>query len=561
MTLLVKLTMIGLIYFKITEQNIIMKEVFSMWMYAAALMMIMLVACKTQEDVLEIEEVPKTETVVIDEKESIEEVGTEVMIIETMSEDADMSAPKASYAKAAPMMAMSRASASAGAPSTMQVAKNATDLNIESGQLTAGEWNDLHNWEDWNELMENTDYLEMQNHWGIYPNQRISVFVRNQYEFPIQDAVVLLKNRDAEIIWRARTDNSGKAELWPNLTTDDSNKDDYQIVVKHNGQEYLRGEVLSIADGVNSINIKEDCNSSDQVDVIFAVDATGSMGDEINYLQSELEDVITRISITNSDLKLRTGAVFYRDHTDDYLTVTKELSADHEATLSFIAKQTAQGGGDYPEAVDAALEEALNQEWSKKAVARIVFLLLDAPPHDDSLSLAKIRGQIALAAEKGVKIIPITASGINRQTEFLMKYLAMGTNGTYVFITDDSGIGNAHLDPVVQDYEVEKLNDLLVRLLNSYTSNKSCDIQKQKDDELSVKVFPNPTSNFITIANSKPIDRIKILSPSGKTLINREIKSDSDLKIDLSGMVDGMYTILIIGKDYTTTRPIVKIRS
>lgn len=72
------------------------------------------------------------------------------------------------------------------------------------------------------------------------------------------------------------------------------------------------------------------------------------------------------------------------------------------------------------------------------------------------------------AAEKGIKIISVTASGIDKETEFLMRFISISTNGTYVFITDHSGIGESHLEPTVGQYQVEYLNDLMVRLINKY---------------------------------------------------------------------------------------------
>ena len=64
-----------------------------------------------------------------------------------------------------------------------------------------------------------------------------------------------------------------------------------------------------------------------------------------------------------------------------------------------------------------------------------------------------------------IKIIPVTASGIDKETEFLMRFFSVSTNGTYVFITNDSGIGNDHIEASVGEYEVENLNDLLVNML------------------------------------------------------------------------------------------------
>ena len=40
------------------------------------------------------------------------------------------------------------------------------------------------------------------------------------------------------------------------------------------------------------------------------------------------------------------------------------------------------------------------------------------------------------------------------------------TNGTYVFLTDDSGVGDSHLEPIVGDYEVELLHDIIVRIIS-----------------------------------------------------------------------------------------------
>jgi len=95
------------------------------------------------------------------------------------------------------------------------------------------------------------------------------------------------------------------------------------------------------------------------MDIVFAVDGTSSMSDEILYLKSELLDVISRIRETNEDIDYRVGSVFYRDHRDEYLTRTSPLSSDESQLIEFVKAQYASGGGDYPEAVDAALEETL----------------------------------------------------------------------------------------------------------------------------------------------------------------------------------------------------------
>ncbi|MGO4376125.1 VWA domain-containing protein, partial [Paenibacillus sp. MCAF20] len=53
-------------------------------------------------------------------------------------------------------------------------------------------------------------------------------------------------------------------------------------------------------------------------------------------------------------------------------------------------------------------------------------------------------------------------------TEYLLRFMAIASGGTYLFLTDDSGIGGDHLEPAVGEYEVKLLNDLLVEVINRY---------------------------------------------------------------------------------------------
>ena len=89
------------------------------------------------------------------------------------------------------------------------------------------------------------------------------------------------------------------------------------------------------------------------------------MGDEINYLKVELNDVIERIKRNNTSLEMRFGSVFYRDEGDDYVTRTLNFTTDESSLISFISDQNANGGGDFPEAVHSALDVAISQNsWN-----------------------------------------------------------------------------------------------------------------------------------------------------------------------------------------------------
>ena len=67
------------------------------------------------------------------------------------------------------------------------------------------------------------------------------------------------------------------------------------------------------------------------------------------------------------------------------------------------------------------------------------------------------------------------ASGASLETEYISRQAAIRTGGTFVFITDDSGIGGEHHDPELPNVTVEALNSLMVRLVNGYYTGEFAD--------------------------------------------------------------------------------------
>ncbi len=335
------------------------------------------------------------------------------------------------------------------------------------GLITAGEWNDLTHWGYWDSIITKNNYKDLPAYWSIFNNNRIAVKIVSQDSTPAIDAIVQLK-RNGSTIYSARTDNKGNAELWVDLFQKNSDIDYSKLSLDINEGTLVLSNVKPFKDGINKVVLSSN-NYDNNIELAFVVDATGSMGDELEYLKSELVDVITRVKLANPNSTIFTSSVFYRDAEDNYVTRISNFTSDYTTTTNFIKNQSADGGGDFPEAVHSALDKAVNElQWSSKAKTKIMFLVLDAPPHHEIEVISSIQNSVQKAAEKGIKIIPITASGIDKETEFLMRFLSMSTNGTYVFITNHSGIGNNHLEATVGAYEVEYLNNLMVRLINKY---------------------------------------------------------------------------------------------
>lgn len=339
-----------------------------------------------------------------------------------------------------------------------------------AGVITAGEWNDIQNWDFWRTLMARDTISTYPGIWGFYTQNRISVTLKDVDNKLIHDAKIDLTYNGTTI--STRTDNFGNAQIYPGLYQQGFSMPGFIVKATVSGQSFILGS-FGAGETVITKTVPINKPIRNNLDIMFVVDATSSMMDEISYLKTELLDVINRAGTELPGTQIRMGSVFYRDFGDAYVTKPFSFTANHSDLINFVKDQSADGGGDIPEAVDEALKSAIqDQQWSSEAVNRILFLVLDAPPHKKGDVMTKLKNAITLAQQKGIRIIPVSASGIDWETEFLLRFMSVSTNSTYVFITDHSGIGNPHHTPTVGNYQVEYLNNLMVRLITKYGKNQ-----------------------------------------------------------------------------------------
>jgi len=231
--------------------------------------------------------------------------------------------------------------------------------------------------------------------------------------------------------------------------------------------------------------------------------------------------------------------VFYRDRSDAYLTVQQGLTKGIDSTIDFIGKQRADGGGDYPEALEAGLAAAIETfRWSRSARARIIFLILDAPPHEEARD--NIVSLTAKAAALGIRIVPIACSGTDKTTEFLMRSMALATNGTYIFLTDDSGIGESHIKPTTDEFKVELLNDVLKRIIRQMCFASDCNPlhevaipAEQPSNGGKIVLYPNPARDVVTIQTNQRISEVFLTDFTGK-ILSRKVFSPKSSSYSLS---------------------------
>lgn len=204
------------------------------------------------------------------------------------------------------------------------------------------------------------------------------------------------------------------------------------------------------------------------LDLAFVVDTTGSMGDELAWLTRELRGIVGVARRAAPGVNIRYGLIVYRDNGDDYVVRNYGFTGSQAEMARWLRNQNANGGGDYPEAAAAGLRAGANLPWRRGKGERLMFHIADAPPHtrDARAYLAAARA----ATLKGVQIFGLGASGVAEESEYLMRQAAAQSNGRYLFLTDDSGVGSAHAEPTISCYRVTRLTNLVIRVLRSELS-------------------------------------------------------------------------------------------
>ena len=163
--------------------------------------------------------------------------------------------------------------------------------------------------------------------------------------------------------------------------------------------------VSDIMEALRAISPKDSC------DVVFAIDATGSMKDDIEQLRNEwIPELIKGVEEFKS---LRLGLLLYRDYGDNFkynglpvrfFNFTNDVDIFARYLNAFEIK--GKEGGDIPEAVYEALYGSMAfYNWNPDASKKII-LIGDAEPHPTPRGTKKYTKELVLkmAAEKDISI-------------------------------------------------------------------------------------------------------------------------------------------------------------
>jgi Mg-chelatase subunit ChlD len=285
----------------------------------------------------------------------------------------------------------------------------------------------------------------------------------------VADAEVAVQSPGGHAMW-ARTDTAGRAWLHPNAF-DPSRSPWYEVAVRKEGRQSFARLARGQKNSVEVMLEARPAQARARLDLVFLIDATGSMADEIGKLKATLRSIADDVARLPSRPDICFGLVAYRDKGDAFVLRSHDFTNDLGAFQGVLNNLQAAAGGDYPEAMNEALHETVhNLSWRGEGATRLVVLLADAPPHLDYGGPYYDDDMLA-ALGKGIKVFSVGASGLDKQGEYIQRQIAQYTGGRFVFLTyanahqPSSGPGRETVHDV-KNYSVDTLDRLVVRLVS-----------------------------------------------------------------------------------------------
>lgn len=337
--------------------------------------------------------------------------------------------------------------------------------------LKAGEVDDNEQFEEYLEYLDNYNGTPARLV-DVSERYRITVFDTNQS--PLLDARIRIY-ADDEQVFDARTYAGGKTIFHPRGVGVSNNVQEFRLVAEQgntSAETTFKRSTNSKVQETIELTI-QDATPPDELrlDILFLLDTTGSMADELSRIQETIDTIAQRIDEFTPRPRLRFGVVAYRDREDEYVTHNYDFTDDVETFRKLLNSFDADGGGDTKESLNEGIHVAVQEmSWADQAV-RLIFLVADAGPHLDYEDDYDYVEEIQYALKGGIKIFPIAASNTDSYAEYVFRQLAQQTYARFIFLTYRPGKSggtpgeSTTLDVGEQEYTVDQLDDLIVQVV------------------------------------------------------------------------------------------------
>lgn len=226
-------------------------------------------------------------------------------------------------------------------------------------------------------------------------------------------------------------------------------------------------------DGLRTVELKLDRSrripDPPEVDILFVLDTTGSMGEEIERLKTTIELIHLNLSSMPAAPAIRFGLVLYKDVGDEYRTQAVPLTADLDSFQEALEPVFASGGGDTPEDLQQALYEGIEgMAWNRDGI-RLVYVITDAPPQLDYEDTPPYPETLKAAQAEGIRIYSVGTGGLPLDGEYVLRQMAQFTGGRYIFLTygeqgeSEGGAPGSVSHHTGANFQTDKLESIIIR--------------------------------------------------------------------------------------------------
>ena len=279
------------------------------------------------------------------------------------------------------------------------------------------------------------------------------------------------------------------------------------------------------------------------VEVAFVLDTTGSMADLIDGAKRKIWSIATTIADQNPDADVKMALVAYRDIGDDYVTKTYDLTTDIQDIYSKLLALNADGGNDWPESVNEALDVSVTKlKWGQGAKdTRIIFLIGDAPPHMDYEQDRKYPVIVKEAEKRGIIVNAVQAGGAEDTTRVWRAVAQLG-KGEFIPIPQDGGKVLVIITPY--DDEIIKLQLRIDETVIPYGTRAAQDtVNKKLAERKSAPAASSADNSSYLSKRSKGKDVVTgsgdLVSDSNEGRVDLGTLKDEELPKNLRAMPRG----------------------
>jgi hypothetical protein len=250
--------------------------------------------------------------------------------------------------------------------------------------------------------------------------------------------------------------------------------------------------------------------------------------------------------------------VLYKDRGDEYRTEVVPFTEDLQAFQFALNRVEASGGGDTPEDLQAALQEAMAMSWNQRGV-RLGFIVTDAPPHLDYGQRYSYARAVETAKEKGIKIFSVGTGGLDLLGEVVLRQIAQYTSGKYIFLTYGEAGESAGGAPgsvshhTGANYQTDKLEAIIIRFAKeelSYISDQP--VEKEEEyftaDKIGGELREETLGKLFSMAISQLIDYSAVRIDPGTPAAVLPL-SPAQSRLDLDSEYFTEQLILSFGKE------------